>query len=69
MFGPVRGPWGDEQWRGWWGDDPPFHHPVFVLTHLRQASIAIAGGPVGYECVEFAASPSVMHVRFARTAS
>jgi hypothetical protein len=33
MFGPVRGPWPDESWRGWWGDDPPFHHPVFVLTH------------------------------------
>ena len=33
MFGPVRGAWGDEQWNGWWGDDPPFHHPVFVLTH------------------------------------
>jgi dihydrofolate reductase len=33
MFGPVRGPWGEEAWNGWWGDDPPFHHPVFVLTH------------------------------------
>lgn len=33
MFGPIRGPWGDDQWTGWWGDDPPFHHPVFVLTH------------------------------------
>jgi len=33
MFGPIRGPWGDEQWTGWWGDNPPYHHPVFVLTH------------------------------------
>jgi dihydrofolate reductase len=33
MFGPVRGPWPDEEWKGWWGDDPPFHHSVFVLTH------------------------------------
>ncbi len=137
MFGPVRGPWGDENWRGWWGEEPPFHHPVFVLTHHRHPAIAMAGGttfhfvddgiesaleravdaadgedvrlgggaatiqqylaaglidemhlaivpvllrrgerlfdhldggPVGYECVEFAGSTSVMHVRFARTA-
>ena len=137
MFGPVRGPWGDENWTGWWGEDPPFHHPVFVLTHHRQPSIAMAGGttfhfvdngveaalerafdsangsdvrlgggaatvqqylaaglvdemhlayvpillgsgerlfdhldggPVGYECVEFVASPSVVHARFARSA-
>jgi dihydrofolate reductase len=33
MFGPVRGPWPDESWKGWWGDNPPFHVPVFVLTH------------------------------------
>src|SRR5262249_47628638 len=38
MFGPVRGEWPDESWRGWWGDDPPFHHPVFVLTrHPRRS--------------------------------
>jgi dihydrofolate reductase len=37
MFGPIRGSWGDEQWRGWWGDDPPYHHPVFVLTHHPRA--------------------------------
>ena len=37
MFGGGPGPWGDESWKGWWGDDPPFHHPVFVLTsHLRE---------------------------------
>jgi dihydrofolate reductase len=44
MFGPVRGPWGDEDWVGWWGDDPPFHHPVFVLTHHPRASITMRGG-------------------------
>jgi dihydrofolate reductase len=137
MFGPVRGPWDGESWRGWWGEDPPFHHPVFVLTHHPRASIRMqgkttfhfvtdgieaaltrareAGGggdirvgggaatiqqylragliddlhlavvpillgrgerlfenldgaPDGYECVELVASPSVMHVRLARTA-
>jgi dihydrofolate reductase len=137
MFGPIRGPWGDENWRGWWGEDPPYHHPVFVLTHQPHASITMEGGttfhfvsdgidaalqraldaadggdvkvaggpatiqqylraglidamhlaivpillgrgeqlfdrrdggPVGYECVEFAASSAVMHVRFARKA-
>jgi dihydrofolate reductase len=35
MFGPIRGPWPDEAWRGWWGDEPPYHVPVFVLTHQR----------------------------------
>ena len=44
MFGPLRGPWGDEQWMGWWGDEPPFHHPVFVLTHHPRASITMRGG-------------------------
>ncbi len=44
MFGPVRGPWPDESWRGWWGDEPPYHTPVFVLTHHRRAPLAMAGG-------------------------
>ena len=44
MFGPVRGPWPDESWRGWWGDDPPYHVPVFVLTHHPRAPLAMAGG-------------------------
>ena len=44
MFGPIRGEWGDEGWTGWWGDDPPFHHPVFVLTHHPHDPIAMAGG-------------------------
>jgi dihydrofolate reductase len=46
MFGPVRGPWTDEQWVGWWGDDPPYHHPVFVLTHHPRSSITMKGGTV-----------------------
>jgi len=44
MFGPVRGPWPDENWRGWWGDDPPYHVPVFVLTHHPRKSIIMSGG-------------------------
>ena len=44
MFGPVRGDWGDVTWRGWWGDDPPFHHEVFVLTHHAHDPIEMAGG-------------------------
>jgi dihydrofolate reductase len=43
MFGPVRGPWPDEHWKGWWGENPPFHTPVFVLTHHARAPIAMAG--------------------------
>jgi len=142
MYGPVRGAWstwdGDEPWRGWWGEEPPYHHPVFVLTHHPQPPIEMAGGttfnfvdapigdvlatafdaaggadvrlgggtstvrqflsaglvdeihvavvPVllgsgerlfgdldgvadGYECVEFATSPAVAHMRLARRAS
>ena len=163
MFGPIRGPWGDEDsrgepdgfagraprgrvwepfegshvsWKGWWGDDPPFHHPVFVLTHHARPSITMRGGttihfvtdgiraaldraleaadgndvgvgggaatiqqylraglidemhlvmvpillgsgerlfdhldggPLGYKCVEFLSTPSVVHLRFARS--
>lgn len=44
MFGPVRGPWPDDRWRGWWGDEPPYHVPVFVLTHHARAPIKMAGG-------------------------
>jgi dihydrofolate reductase len=44
MFGPVRGPWPDESWRGWWGEEPPYHTPVFVLTHHSRAPLAMAGG-------------------------
>jgi dihydrofolate reductase len=44
MFGPVRGPWPDDSWKGWWGDEPPYHTPVFVLTHHRRAPVRMAGG-------------------------
>lgn len=44
MFGPVRGPWPDESWKGWWGDSPPYHVPVFVLTHHARAPLAMQGG-------------------------
>jgi len=44
MFGPVRGPWPDERWRGWWGDEPPYHVPVFVLTHFARPPLTMAGG-------------------------
>jgi dihydrofolate reductase len=44
MFGPVRGPWPDESWKGWWGDEPPYHTPVFVLTHHARAPLPMAGG-------------------------
>jgi dihydrofolate reductase len=43
MFGPIRGPW-DEDWRGWWGDEPPYHAPVFVLTHYPHDPIRMEGG-------------------------
>jgi dihydrofolate reductase len=44
MFGPVRGPWPDDTWRGWWGDNPPFHTPVFVLTNHPRSPITMQGG-------------------------
>jgi len=44
MFGPVRGRWRDHSWKGWWGDNPPYHTPVFVLTHHARASIEMNGG-------------------------
>jgi dihydrofolate reductase len=43
MFGPVRGPWPDDAWKGWWGDDPPYHTPVFVLSHHPRAPIVMKG--------------------------
>jgi dihydrofolate reductase len=48
MFGPVRGPWPDETWRGWWGDDPPYHTPVFVLTHHERRPLEMEGGTTFY---------------------
>ena len=44
MFGPVRGPWPDDSWKGWWGDNPPYHAPVFVLTNHPRASVVMDGG-------------------------
>ena len=44
MFGPIRGPWPDESWKGWWGEEPPYHVPTFVLTHHPRATIAMQGG-------------------------
>jgi dihydrofolate reductase len=44
MFGPVRGAWPDESWKGWWGENPPYHVPIFVLTHHPRAPIEMAGG-------------------------
>jgi dihydrofolate reductase len=44
MFGPVRGPWPDDSWKGWWGDNPPYHVPVFVLTHHPRRPIEMKGG-------------------------
>ncbi len=44
MFGPIRGDWDGDAWRGWWGDDPPYHTPVFVLTHHPRASVEMEGG-------------------------
>jgi dihydrofolate reductase len=48
MFGPVRGPWPDEQWKGWWGDEPPYHVPTFVLTHHARDPIQMKGGTTFY---------------------
>ncbi len=44
MFGPIRGPWPDHQWNGWWGPNPPYHTPVFVLTHHARPSVTMEGG-------------------------
>jgi dihydrofolate reductase len=44
MFGPIRGPWPDGAWKGWWGENPPYHTPVFVLTHHARAAVSMDGG-------------------------
>lgn len=46
MFGPVRGPWPDESWQGWWGDEPPYHVPVFVMTHHARPALSMKGDTV-----------------------
>jgi len=48
MFGPVRGPWKDDSWKGWWGDNPPYQTPVFVLTHHARPALAMQGGTTFY---------------------
>jgi dihydrofolate reductase len=52
MFGPVRGGWGDESWKGWWGDEPPYHVPVFVLTHHPRKPLEMEGGTTFYFVTE-----------------
>src|SRR6266566_6285607 len=81
MFCPVRGPWPDDRWRGWWGENPPYHVPVFVLTnHAREpiAPILLGSGEalfagmdlpaLGYACTEHVATPAATHVVLARKA-
>lgn len=48
MFGPIRGPWSDDEWRGWWGENPPYHTPVFVLTHHPREPVMMDGGTTFY---------------------
>ena len=48
MFGPVRGPWLDDEWKGWWGENPPYHVPVFVLTHHPRQPLVMEGGTTFY---------------------
>src|SRR3954471_12960040 len=50
MFGPVRGPWPDESWKGWWGEEPPYHVPTFVLTHHARKPLTMKGG-TDFRCV------------------
>src|SRR6201984_607957 len=48
MFGPIRGPWPDETWKGWWGTNPPYHAPTFVLTHHQREPLVMEGGTTFY---------------------
>lgn len=52
MFGPIRGSWPDEEWKGWWGENPPYHVPVFVLTHYSRQPIEMEGGTTFYFVTE-----------------
>jgi dihydrofolate reductase len=61
-FGPQRGPWTDEEWRGWWGDNPPFHTPVFVLTHHPRPSIEMEGGTV-FHFLDASPEEALRHAR------
>src|ERR1700759_1946076 len=62
MFGPVRGPWPDETWKGWWGDEPPYHCDVFVLTHHARAPISMKGG-TGFHFVTDGIQPALERAR------
>ena len=62
MFGPVRGPWPDESWNGWWGDTPPYHCPVFVLTHHPRRPLEIDGGTV-FHLVTHGFEPALRQAR------
>ncbi len=48
MFGPIRGPWPDDKWKGWWGENPPYHVPVYVLTHHKRDPVEMEGGTIFY---------------------
>jgi dihydrofolate reductase len=52
MFGPIRGDWPDEAWKGWWGNNPPYHAPTFILTHYAREPIAMEGGTIFYFVTE-----------------
>ena len=52
MFGPIRGPWPNDEWKGWWGDEPPYHVPVFVLTNYARAPLEMEGGTTFYFVTE-----------------
>ncbi|TCN29663.1 RibD domain-containing protein [Kribbella orskensis] len=65
MFGPVRGDWPDESWKGWWGDNPPYHHDVFVRTHHLRPSFAMEGGTTFH----FSAEPADVVLERALTAA
>ena len=52
MFGPIRGEWPDDAWKGWWGDNPPYHAPTFILTHYDRAPIVMEGGTIFYFVAE-----------------
>ena len=52
MFGPIRGPWPDDKWKGWWGDDPVYHVPVFVLTNFPREPLVMKGGTTFYFVTE-----------------
>jgi len=56
MFGPVRGPWKDDSWKGWWGANPPYHMPVFVLTHYARSPLAMEGGTTFHFVIDGLAS-------------